>query len=174
MPDMASTKTTFLSTLDPRPGPLTPCRAATSSATASPPRLKKRIVSYTAVVPAGQDSSVVFVGWTTAQFRYIASQFHPGSSQDGSGVGTGWTGCQYGQRVELVYSSRSQSVSDSHSGCMECSHSSAYLVRLRQLLDSSAEQNLTTPMRCVCACMPACMHVCVSTCVLYVKQFIAT
>ena len=34
-----------------------------------------KVVSYSIVVPSGQDPETVFVGWTTAGFRYIQSQF---------------------------------------------------------------------------------------------------
>ena len=113
---------------------------------------KRNTVSYTAVLPAGQDPRAVFVGWTTAQFRYVASQFHTGF-----GVWNGdSSGC--GQRLELV------SGHEAHSGSsldpatvVEYSNSSAYMVCVKQLLPRLTDQNISVSLRYVqdvhiCAC----------------------
>ena len=141
-----------LSAVHPRPGPLSPstpmdadmCR--TLANTLSPNRY---IVSYTAVVPVGQDPSSVFVGWTVAQFQFIESQFQSEL----------WTGdvCRgvLGQTVQIMdedsqeFRSRSMScpVSTSNTGGMAYSHSSAYLVCLKQLLTGSTEANLSSSLR---------------------------
>ena len=167
------------STIHPRPGPLSPPAAGDVDAS----RTKKRIVSYTAVVPAGQDPNLVFIGWTTAQFRYIASQFQS-YSRNGDTASVGGDGCRYGQRLELVGRPRS---SDSHSGGMEYKYSSAFVVCLKQLLANYTEQHLATPVRwvscvcawvhvwgCVCGCVCVCIHaivcVCVFMCVHYLSE----
>ena len=129
--------TTQLS-VHPRPGPLSPTPTSDIDIYKvfadyfSPNR---RIVSYTAVVPAGQDPSVVCVGWTTAQFHYVASQFQTGAS----GV--------YGQKLELVGGYMSHSGSTSSPGHVEYSHSSAYLVCVKQLLTDFTDQNLAVAIR---------------------------
>lgn len=103
MPDAPPT----MPTIHPRPGPLSPTadidlgQVFAHSIATGPQKLK---ASFSVVIPAGQDPGAVFIGWTTAGFRYIESQFqsqfHPGSA--------GAVPCrrQYGQCVEAFASDR--------------------------------------------------------------------
>lgn len=55
-------------------------------------------VCYSVVVPAGQDPGDVFIGWTTAEFRYMEEQFL--RSDDDAVVSPG--DARYGQRIDLI------------------------------------------------------------------------
>ena len=137
--------------IHPRPGPFSPTSTAAANGWVpfadciiSP---RRNVVSYTAVVPAGQDPRTVYVGWTTAQFRYVSSQFQTSSG--------GWSegGCDgvFGQRVECVGRCEDGPTSGrgsrSPSSIMEYSQSSAYLVCVKQLLSSFNDQNLAESVR---------------------------
>lgn len=132
--------------IHPRPGPFSPTPTSTASgwvpfADYFTPR--RNVVSYTAVVPAGQDPRTAYVGWTTAQFRFISSQYQTGIKGwiggDGEGV--------YGQRVECVKRCEGGDVTGSDSPGLEYSQSSAYLVCVKQLLPSFTDQNITDSLR---------------------------
>ena len=97
-------------------------------------------MSYTAVVPAGQDPRSVFLGWTTAQFCYIASQFQTAAWNSDSDF-------VCGQKLECVSAHKACSSSTSDPTVVEYSHSSAYLVCVNQLLTGFTEQNLDVSVR---------------------------
>ena len=113
-------------TLHPRPGPLSPSPTSEvdifkmfSKDLFSP---KKLMVSYSAVVPAGQVPSLVFIGWTTSGFRYIESQFRSGAHLGSKGSPSL---LRYGQQVDVVTKRRHSSTS---------SFSTAFLVCLSEFL----------------------------------------
>ena len=103
-------------------------------------------MSYTTVLPAGQDPKTVFVGWTSAQFCYVASQFQTSSVWNGDSV--------YGQGLECFDHHCAGSSSDPIAR-VKYSHSSAYLVCVKQLLTGFSDQNLSVSLRCykVIMCM---------------------
>lgn len=136
---------TSLSSLSahPRPGP------ASSPATAGTENWmpffdylspRKNTVSYTAVLPAGQDPKSVFLGWTTAQFYYMASQFQTGGA---------WSSVSdvYGQRLECVNRHKSHTGADPTTTTVKYSNSSAYMVCVKELLSTFADQNLAVSLR---------------------------
>ena len=89
----------------------------------------------------------MYVGWTTAQFCYVASQFHTGSGVWGGEGGGGDCGETsegvYGQRLKCTRKSESED-----SACdVEQSYSSAYLVSVQQLLSDFTGENLAVPVR---------------------------
>lgn len=98
------------SSIHPRPGPLSPIHISETdpfpgvSGSCSPKR--KMNVSYSVIVPAGQDPHVVFVGWTTPGFKYIESQFHSRSRRHSGSVPLPLS---YGQQVEVVSMQQRQS-----------------------------------------------------------------
>ena len=111
-------------------------------------------MSYTAVLPAGQDPRSVYVGWTTAQFCYIASQYQTGGARNGDSSER-----VFGQTLDCVCDHGSHSGSKSGPPGVVYSHSSAYLVCVTQLLPGFTDQNLSSPLRYVhvqCTCMCAC------------------
>lgn len=115
--------------LHPRPGPLSPTSEIDifkmfSKDFFSP---KKVMVSYSAVVPAGQVPSLVFIGWTTSGFRYIESQFHSGAHLGSEGSPSL---LRYGQQVDVVTERRHSSTS---------SFSTAFLVCLSELLTDAQD-----------------------------------
>ena len=99
-------------------------------------------MSYTAVLPAGQDPRTVFVGWTTAQFCYIASQYQTSGARNGDGGEH-----VYGQTLECVCDHGARSGSKSGPSGVVYSHSSAYLVCVTQLLAGFTDQNLSASLR---------------------------
>ena len=128
----------------PRPGPFSPTPTTDMDiyrAFADYFSPKKHIISYTAVIPAGQDPRFVFLGWTTAQFCYVASQFQTGSWNGDSSESV------YGQTLEYMCSHGDHSGSKAGPSGMEYSHSSAYLVCVNQLLTGFTDQNLAISMR---------------------------
>ena len=145
-PETAPLPATTPQSVHPRPGPFSPTPTATANGWVPftdclTPR--RNVVSYTAVVPAGQDPRIVYVGWTTAQFRYISSEF----------CSEGWSrgGCEgvYGQRVECVGRCEGVESASPSNNTMEYSQSSAYLVCVKQLLSSFHDQNLPESVRWV-------------------------
>ena len=115
--------------LHPRPGPLSPTSEIDifkmfSKDFFSP---KKVMVSYLAVVPAGQVPSLVFIGWTTSGFRYIESQFRSGAHLGSEGSPSL---LRYGQQVDVVTERRHSSTS---------SFSTAFLVCLSELLTDAQD-----------------------------------
>ena len=134
---------------NPRPGPLSPPPTADDdiqeiSADCCTP--KKFTVSYSVVIPASQDPNVVFIGWTTAGFRYMASQFCTDLGKVGSFDST-LPYMRFGQHVELVRTRRSYSMSQTTSPDQQLGHpvSTAFLVCLTELLPHS--QSLSVPVR---------------------------
>ena len=80
----------------------------------------------------------MFLGWTTAQFRYVASQFQTGSA---------WNcGSLYGQKLECI-GVDSGTGTDSSTAGIKYSHSSAYLVCVKELLTGFTDQNLVVSIR---------------------------
>ncbi len=68
------------------------------------------VVSYSVIIPSGQDPEAVFIGWTTAGFRYIQSQFQYQSKreeidqrqQPKVDSGAAATSIRYGQQVKVL------------------------------------------------------------------------
>ncbi len=140
----------------PRPGPLSPtptpdsdgCHDLRSDYFAP----KKLTVSYSVVVPAGQDPSNIFIGWTTAGFRYVASQFRSNSWKESSPDSLPQH-MRYGQHVEYSWRKKSASTSSQlavHPPPLESgksiSISTAYLVCLNDLLPRS-QHSLAVALR---------------------------
>ena len=158
-PETESNRPSFVSqtSVHPRPGPLSPPPSTDIdiyrvSEYTSP---RKHVVSYTAVLPAGQDPRSVYVGWTTAQFCYIASQYQTSGARNGDGSDR-----KYGQTLECVCDRGARSGSKSGPPGVVYSHSSAYLVCVSQLLTGFTDQNLSAPLRWVIVHI----HVTVYTC----------
>ena len=82
-------------------------------------------VSYSVVIPSGQDPNSVFVGWTTAGFRYIQSQFQNKEQPNYQDI-------QYGQQVKIV---QQRTHGDPAS---VASYSTAFMVCLAELLPCSS------------------------------------
>ena len=93
-------------------------------------------VSYSVVVPEGQDPGGVFVGWTTAGFRYVSSQF-----QNKSERGAESNGMQYGQQVKIVQTSTNAK------SPLSSKYSTAFMVCLADLLTSPVEPRLSLPVK---------------------------
>lgn len=92
------------------------------------------VVSYSIVVPAGQNPHRVFVGWTTAGFRYIKSQFQHEQETQGR-----IPDVQYGQQVKVVNQpGELESVS---------TYSTAFMVCLGKLLPSPVPPRLSMPTK---------------------------
>lgn len=128
---------------------------------------KRNTVSYTAVLPAGQDPRTVFLGWTTAQFCYVASQFHTGGGLWNS------DSCEYGQRLECVsgHESHSSSSSDSRT-VVEYSNSSAYMLCVKQLLPSFTDQNIAASLRySTCTFIHVHLRTCIYTCMYMIGTY---
>ena len=91
-------------------------------------------VSYSIVVPAGQNPDRVFVGWTTAGFRYIKSQFQREEEAQGH-----IPDVQYGQQVKVV----------NRPGDLESvsTYSTAFMVCLGKLLSSPVPRCLSVPTK---------------------------
>ena len=94
-------------------------------------------VSYSVVIPGGQNPSNVFVGWTTAGFRYVPSQF-----QNKSEEGAESTDVKYGQQVKIMQNSFSDESSPSSS-----KYSTAFMVCLADLMTSPVEPRLSLPVK---------------------------
>lgn len=142
-PDESHPSFTRQSSVHPRPGPFSPTPTADVDiyrAFADYFSTQRHIVSYTAVVPAGQDPRSVYLGWTTAQFCYIASQFQTAAWNSDSDF-------VCGQKLECLSAHKACSSSTSDSTVVEYSHSSAYLVCVNQLLTGFTEQNLDVSVR---------------------------
>ena len=96
-----------------------------------PPRESDRqAVAYSVVIPTGQDPEGVFVGWTTAGFRYIHSQFQ--SDKEAHSPDS-----QYGQQVKVA-----KHTSQVGLEC-ESTYSTAFMVCLADLLPSSVQPRLS-------------------------------
>lgn len=101
------------------------------------------VVSYSIVVPAGQDPEAVFVGWTTAGFRYIQSQFQnshkrePSSEQHFQGSAS----IRYGQQVKVMQQRNPGGV-----GSLS-SYSTAFMVCLSDLLPSPVPLRLSVDIK---------------------------
>ena len=106
------------------------------------------VVSYSVMIPSGQDPEAVFIGWTTAGFQYIRSQFqyrdkrerHVEQEQEPEGDGTS-TGIRYGQQVKVL---RQQG--GSHGGGV-ASYSTAFMVCLADLLPSPVPLRLSLDVK---------------------------
>lgn len=129
----------------PRPGPLSPTPTPDSDTRkdlgASYFAPRNITVSYSAVVPAGQDPNTVFIGWTTPGFQYVASQFRS-SSWKGTSPDSLQPHMRFGQHVEFLWRKKSLSASGHlsvHQPSKEprSSVSTAYLVCLNDLLPRS-------------------------------------
>lgn len=88
-------------------------------------------VSYSIVVPAGQNPGRVFVGWTTAGFQYIKSQFLHEKEPQGHVPDV-----QYGQQVKVVNQPGGLST-----------FSTAFMVCLGKLLPSPVPPRLSVPVK---------------------------
>ena len=140
-----------LPTIHPRPGPLSPSPTADMDLNqvfshylaAGPQKLK---ASYSVAIPAGQDPGAVFIGWTTAGFRYIESPFQSRShSRSPSAV----LSCQqYGQCVEVFASHRPSRGSLGGQGkpSSMATHRTAFLVCLASLMEDPSS-HLAVPAR---------------------------
>ena len=140
-------------TIHPRPGPFSPSSTAWMDlgqafphclSTASQ-RLKS---SYSVVIPAGQDPSTVFVGWTTAGFLYVESQFQ---SRAHSRSPDAIPPCQqYGQCVEVsdTYRPSHSSLRSETKPSPVVTHSTAFLVCLASLMKKPPSY-LAVPARSV-------------------------
>lgn len=117
------------------------------------------VVSYSIVIPAGQDPEAVFVGWTTAGFRYIQSQFQYGGSRvdptrhEEEDEGEGYQSNQkdagslrYGQQVKIVQQKCQGGASNSLKTSVS-SYSTAFMVCLSDLLPSPAPLRLSLPAK---------------------------
>ena len=101
------------------------------------------VVSYSVVVPAEQYPEGVFVGWTTAGFRYIQSQFQSSSGGEGqpdSQKERQQDSVEYGQQVKFMQQ-RTLGGSSSVSN-----YSTAFMVRLSDLLPSPVPVRLGLPV----------------------------
>lgn len=173
-PDESHPSFTQQCSVHPRPGPFSPTPTADIDiyrAFADYFSTQRHIVSYTAVVPAGQDPRSVFLGWTTAQFCYIASQFQTAAWNSDSD-------CVCGQKLECVsaHEAPSSSVSDPAT-VVEYSHSSAYLVCVHQLLTGFTEPNLAVSVRYITIYITTYVHACVlikCTCTITTCMYICT
>ena len=107
-------------TLHPRPGPLSPmCEEINLKGFEDVlANQNEGKVSFSLIIPAGQDTHAVFIGWTTAGFRYIHSQFQRDESRS-------YDHTKYGQHVRVIGQRRASAAS---------SYSSAFMVPLSQLL----------------------------------------
>ena len=130
--------------LHPRPGPLSPSPTSEqdiihmfSEDFFTP---KKVMVSYSVVVPAGQDPSLVFIGWTTSGFRYIQSQFHSGTHLNSD---SSLSPLKYGQHVDMVTQRRLSTTS----------FSTAFLICLSELL-TNPQQHISVAVTYVCKYLP--------------------
>lgn len=94
-------------------------------------------VSFSASFPAGQDPTLAFVGWTTANFKFLASQF-TSRPQD---VGVA---CRFGQSVTVRASGRRRSHTSQELPDPSTSFSSAFLVCLSDLLPQPSPSLLHT------------------------------
>ena len=100
------------------------------------------LVSYSAVVPAGQDPEAVFIGWTTAGFRYIESQFQNRDMREQQESDPQESrNSHYGQQVKVKLW-RSPGGSPSVS-----SYSTAFMVCLSDLLPSPVPLRLAVPVK---------------------------
>ena len=102
-----------------------------------------KVVSYSIVVPAGQDPKAVFVGWTTAGFRYIQSQFQNGHRRESSGEQRPQDSASicYGQQVKVMQQRSPGGVSSLSS------YSTAFMVCLSDLLPSPVPLRLSLDVR---------------------------
>lgn len=98
------------------------------------------VVSYSVVVPARQDPEAVFIGWTTAGFRYIESQFQSPGKREQQDPQETRSNC-YGQQVKVMQR-RSPGSSPSVS-----SYSTAFMVCLSDLLSSPVPLRLAVPVK---------------------------
>ena len=123
-------------TINPRPGPLSPTPNPEMELFQgltdyfSP---KKVIVSYSVVIPAGQDPSNVFIGWTTAGFRYIPSQFQ---SRSAKSLDPTPPHLRYGQQIDVVAQRRYLRSGTSAQHAVS-QYSTAFMVCLNDLLTHS-------------------------------------
>ena len=91
-------------------------------------------VSYSVEIPEGQDPEAVFIGWTTAGFRYINSQFQGERASHSQDI-------QYGQQVKVVKRpthGQSEYVS---------TYSTSFLVCLADLMKSPVPSRLSVSVR---------------------------
>ena len=114
------------------------------------------VVSYSIIVPSGQDPETVFVGWTTAGFRYIQSQFQYQSKREETETqrqppkgDSAAGGIRYGQQVKVFQ----QQQHGSHGGggvggvASISSYSTAFMVCLSDLLPSPVPLRLSVDVK---------------------------
>lgn len=115
------------------------------------------VVSYSIIVPSGQDPEAVFIGWTTAGFRYIQSQFQYQSKRDetepqrqapkGDGAAAS---IRYGQQVKVFqqqYGSHGGRGGGSGGVASVSSYSTAFMVCLSDLLPSPVPLRLSVDVK---------------------------